>query len=142
MGDLFAVVVVIQQLFMTYRLLTAGPTGFEIAKSYYLNPNVVTMRHMAVKGFICSLPTFVASSSCMVYVQFYKAGRALLAIPVFAVLGLFTLIVCFVNMKHASIFKERYILAKDHEHPLLSHVETMSSRSRSGGFGSFMGVDV
>merc|ERR1719382_476991 len=49
--NLTTVIVLIQQLFMTYRLLTAGPTGFEIAKSYYLNPNIVTMRHMAVKGF-------------------------------------------------------------------------------------------
>merc|ERR1719188_625221 len=135
--DLFAVVVVIQQLFMTYRLLTAGPTGFEIAKSYYLNPNIVTMRHMAVKGFLCSLPTFVMSSGCMVYVQFFKAGTGYLAIPTFLILVVFTLILIFVNCKHASIFKERYVMAKEHEHPLLSHVDAMTSRSRSGMGGSF-----
>merc|ERR1719277_435161 len=43
--NLTTVIVLIQQLFMTYRLLTVGPTGFEVAKSYYLNPNIVTMRH-------------------------------------------------------------------------------------------------
>mmetsp|Transcript_2209 Transcript_2209/g.4941 ORF Transcript_2209/g.4941 Transcript_2209/m.4941 type:complete len:221 (-) Transcript_2209:155-817(-) len=138
--DLFAVIVVVQQLFMTYRLLTAGPSGFEIAKSYYLNPNIVTMRHMAVKGFLCSLPLFVASTGCMVFVVFTKAGNPVLAIPTFALLAIASAALCFVNMKHSSIFKERYMLAKAHEQPLLSHVDAIASRSQSGG--SFLGVDV
>merc|ERR1719436_434110 len=79
--NLATVVVLIQQLFMTFRLLTVGPTGFEAAKSYYLNPNVVTMRHMAVKCFFFSLPLFVASTSCMIWVAFSKSRRQELAIP-------------------------------------------------------------
>jgi len=138
--DLFAVIVVVQQLFMTYRLLTAGPTGFEVAKSYYLNPNMVTMRHLAVKSFLCSLPLFTASTGCMVYVVFSHAHCAHLAIPAFVLLGAGTAALCFVNMKHSSIFKERYMLAKAHEQPLLSHVDSLVSRSKSNP--SFMGVDV
>merc|ERR1719433_2094069 len=80
--DLFAVVVVVQQLFMTYRLLTAGPSGFEIAKSYYLNPNIVSMRHLAVKSFLYSVPLFIASTGCMVFVFFEKYSHFLLALPV------------------------------------------------------------
>merc|ERR1719282_2029264 len=71
--DLFVVIVVVQQLFMTYRLLTAGPTGFEIAKSYYMNINIVTMRHIAVKCFIFSIPILVLATGCMVFVAFDKA---------------------------------------------------------------------
>merc|ERR1719229_1940190 len=79
--DLTTVIVLIQQLFMTFRLLTVGPTGFEIAKSYYLNPNIVTMRHAAVKGFFLSLPLLVLSSSCMVWVSFAESNKRPLAIP-------------------------------------------------------------
>mmetsp|Transcript_91635 Transcript_91635/g.231193 ORF Transcript_91635/g.231193 Transcript_91635/m.231193 type:complete len:227 (-) Transcript_91635:71-751(-) len=133
--NLTTVIVLIQQLFMTYRLLTVGPTGFEVAKSYYLNPNVVSMRHGAVKGFFFSLPLFIASSGCMVWTTFKTSGTQKLAIPVVIVLFLMALLLWFINAKHSSIFKERYNLAKLHEEPLLTHVESVSHRSRGGFFG-------
>mmetsp|Transcript_55823 Transcript_55823/g.180960 ORF Transcript_55823/g.180960 Transcript_55823/m.180960 type:complete len:252 (+) Transcript_55823:121-876(+) len=128
--NLATVIVLIQQLFMTYRLLTCGPTGFEIAKSYYLNPNIVTMRHVVVKGFFCSLPLFVASSSCMVYASFDKNDAKELAYPIVGFLALSSLALWYINVKHQSIFRERYALCKSHEEPLIMHVEQMSQRSR------------
>lgn len=139
--NLTTVIVLIQQLFQTYRLLTVGPTGFEIAKSYYLNPNIVTMRHMAVKGFFFSLPAFVASSSCMVFVSFSATHEEKLSIAVVAMLLIASMLLVFVNMKHTTIFKHTYALARSHQEPLLSHVETVSQSNRSMG-GWFMGLDV
>jgi len=49
--DLITVIVIVQQLFQTYRLITTGATGFDVAKSYYLNPSIVSMRHNSVRGF-------------------------------------------------------------------------------------------
>jgi len=130
--DLFTVIVVVQQLFMTFRLLTTGPTGFEVAKSFYLNPNIVTMRHSAVKGFLFSLPLFAASSCLMVFVKFDKQGNSLLAIPPVAFLLVFSMLLCFVNWKHSHVFLERYMLAKQHSEPLLMHADQMSMRARLG----------
>lgn len=136
--NLTAVVVLIQQLFMTYRLLTAGPTGFEIAKSYYLNANIVTFRHAAVKGFFFSLPLFVASSGCMVWESFDSSGTSELAVPVVIFLGIMACLLCTMNGKHQSIFKAKYNMAKVHDEPLLNHLEQTSQRTH----GAFGGIDV
>jgi len=133
--NLFTVIVVVQQLFMTYRLLTAGPTGFEVAKSFYLESNIVSLRHSAVKAFLFSLPLFVASTCCMIFVAFDTAGTLMLAIPSFLLLGVGAAALMFVNMKHSNIFKERYALAKAHEQPLLSHVNAVTSRNAFQGLG-------
>lgn len=139
--DLFTVIVIISQLFMTYRLLTAGPTGFEIAKSYYLNPNIVTMRHMAVKGFLWSLPVFVASTGCMVLSSFSSPLEEGMAWPLVILILLCSLSLAWVINKHQSIFKERYAVARMHERPLLSAVHP-SSVSQPGGVAQFFGLDV
>lgn len=128
--DIAAVAILIQQLFMTYRLLTVGPTGFEIAKSFYMNRNIVAMRHGAAKVFFYSLPIFLASSSAMVYAHFAQSGQPMLAIPVCSLLLICSIVLWWINQKHASIFKERYNYAKAHEEPLLSHIEDMSKRTR------------
>merc|ERR1719230_2441827 len=48
-ANIIATYVGVAQIYHTYRLETAGPTGFEMATSYYLNPNIVSWRHVAVK---------------------------------------------------------------------------------------------
>lgn len=138
--NLTTVIVVVQQLFMTYRLLTTGPTGFEVAKSYYLNPNITTLRHCTIKLFFFSLPLFVIGSGAMVVVNFSKHPNSEpLAWPIVGFLAIASMVLCWINNKQQTIFKERYQLAKAHEQPLLSHVEGMSSRGRTG---FFTGVDV
>eukprot|EP00425_Heterocapsa_triquetra_P034834 CAMPEP_0195125870 /NCGR_PEP_ID=MMETSP0448-20130528/133826_1 /TAXON_ID=66468 /ORGANISM="Heterocapsa triquestra, Strain CCMP 448" /LENGTH=147 /DNA_ID=CAMNT_0040163535 /DNA_START=21 /DNA_END=464 /DNA_ORIENTATION=+ len=132
--NLFTVVVLLQQMFMTYRLLTTGPTGFEVAKSYYLNPNITTLRHTAIKMFFIALPLFVAGQSCMVIVNFSKSGsetNMALAWPIVVFLILYSLLLCWINNKQQAIFKDRYAMAKHHDQPLLNHLESMSSRNGS-----------
>merc|ERR1712032_1589614 len=123
--DLLTVVVILSQLFQTLRLLTTGATGFEISKSYYLNPNIVAMRHVAARGFFCSLPVFVASTGCMVYVA-YGPDNIAYSMPVIIFLFIMACILSLVNYKHQAIFLERYTLGKVHEEPLMSHLETIA----------------
>jgi len=135
--NLFTVVVLVQQLFLTYRLLTAGPLGFEVAKSYYLNPNIVSMRHTAVKFFYSSLPLFVASSCFMVFQQFDVSGSWPLAVPICVLLAFASVVFYLVNRIHSQVFKESYMLSKAHEQPLMSHIQAVTARS-----SSLFGLDV
>jgi len=139
--NLTTVVVVIQQLFMTYRLLTAGPTGFELAKAYYLNPNVVTMRHAAVKAFFFSLPLFVVSTSCMVWVTFSDSDNPRLAFPVVIFLFFAAGVLFFIHSKHQAVFRKCYHMAKAHEQPLLTAVGALETNSHRTP-GRFFGIDV
>mmetsp|Transcript_63400 Transcript_63400/g.139521 ORF Transcript_63400/g.139521 Transcript_63400/m.139521 type:complete len:128 (-) Transcript_63400:40-423(-) len=122
-------------MFMTYRLVTAGPTGFEMAKSYYLNPNIISMRHMAVRLLVVSLPLFVASTSCMVLVSFGGNENMIvinwLPLPICLMLLLAAFLFAYTNFKHNTIFKEKYTLAKLHSEPLMAHMDAMSTRSRN-----------
>ncbi|CAJ1345516.1 unnamed protein product [Effrenium voratum] len=60
----------VAQMYHTCRLETAGPTGFEIATSYYLNPNIVAWRHFAVRCMIHGLTIFLISTGIRVSVTF------------------------------------------------------------------------
>jgi len=126
--NLIAVIVLIQQLFMTYRLMTAGSTGFEVAKSYYLHPDIVSMRHKAVKGFFLSLPLFLISSTCMVFHSFDKEGLSVLAYPVVGLFILAAMMLWRLNSRNASVFKNSYNSCKAHEEPLLSQLDTFTDK--------------
>merc|ERR1712173_412078 len=62
----------VAQIYHTYRLETAGPTGFEMATSYYLNPNIVCWRHLAIKCMLGSLPLFPVSTGIRIDVNFER----------------------------------------------------------------------
>jgi hypothetical protein len=62
----------IQQVFYTYRLLTAGPSGFEQASLFYLNSTIVTWRHFAMRWMLRGLILYMLGSGCLVGVKFYK----------------------------------------------------------------------
>merc|ERR1712232_1489414 len=68
--NLLATYVGVAQVYHTYRLETAGPTGFEMATSYYLNPNIVAWRHLAIKCMLFSMPMFLVSTGLRVAVNF------------------------------------------------------------------------
>merc|ERR1719218_469888 len=61
-ANIIATYVGVAQIYHTYRLETAGPTGFEMATSYYLNPNIVSFRHLAIKGMLHSLPLYLVAT--------------------------------------------------------------------------------
>jgi len=69
-ANVIATYVGVAQIYHTYRLETAGPTGFEMATSYYLNPNIVAWRHLAVKCMLNSLPLFLVSTGIRIDVNF------------------------------------------------------------------------
>merc|ERR1712099_3759 len=73
-ANILATYVGVAQIYHTYRLETAGPTGFEMATSYYLNPNIVSWRHLAVKCMLNSLPAFLISTGLRVQVNFERAA--------------------------------------------------------------------
>lgn len=141
----------VAQIYLTYRLMTAGPTGFEIASSFYLNPNIAFWRHAAVKQMLVSLPLFLLASAFRIFVRIDKempgatpppstmnarwlsariSGVSLLAIIMFCTWTLMAMLLYYVNCKHLSTFKERYTMAKDMERPLLTQVKMLSERSQ------------
>merc|ERR1712196_699480 len=73
-ANVIATYVGVAQVYHSYRLETAGPTGFEMATSYYLNPNIVSWRHLAVKGMLHSLPLFLISTGMRIAINFDRVA--------------------------------------------------------------------
>lgn len=61
-SNMLSTYVGVAQPFHTYRLMTAGPTGFEMAAAYYLNPEIVYWRHLTIKLMLWSMPLYLLSS--------------------------------------------------------------------------------
>lgn len=139
-ANIIATYVGVAQVYHAYRLETAGPTGFEMASSYYLNPNIVSWRHLAIKCMLHSLPLFLVATGMRIEVNFDRAAEKPLHPPFWAarLIGTFymlmyilmAIVVWYLHQKHTAIFRERYSVAKDREAPYLKHVHTlMSSQS-------------
>lgn len=140
-ANVIATYVGVAQVYHSYRLETAGPTGFEMATSYYLNPNIVSWRHIAVKGMLHSLPLFLISTGLRIAVNFDRAAVApaqpsfwtarllgLFCMAIYIVMGI---VLWYLHQKHTAIFRERYSMAKERETPFLTHVRgMMSSKNR------------
>jgi hypothetical protein len=62
------------QLFFTIRLMTAGPTGFDKAASFYVDRRMWIWRERAIFGVKWSLFTFTLSTGFMLCVKFYTEG--------------------------------------------------------------------
>jgi hypothetical protein len=140
-ANILATYVSVAQIYHSYRLETAGPTGFEMATSYYLNPNIVCWRHVAVKCMLNSLPLFLVSTGIRIEVNFERqAGieppapsqysARCLGFSFMAMYAVMGLIVAYVHQKHMAIFRERYEVAKRKEMPYLKHVHSMMTSHR------------
>lgn len=138
-SNFLCVIIIVQQLFHVSRLVTAGPAGYEISKSYYLNPNVVTLRHCGVRLFFWAIPLYIA---CMAYSVFVKLGVALdeeiepmslyHALPAGIIMILMSIGLYLVIRKHRMTFHERYTLAKEHEKPLMGHIHGLEEVAYRG----------
>merc|ERR1712100_642390 len=73
---LLSLYTICHQLFYTYRLMTVGPTGFEMASMFYLTKSIVMWRHFAIKCLLNGLSLFVLSSGVTLYVKFIKDASA------------------------------------------------------------------
>jgi len=69
---LLSLYVIAHQLFYTYRLMTAGPTGFEQATVFYLTRVITVWRHLAIKCLFNGLWAFMALVGVQLFVKFYK----------------------------------------------------------------------
>lgn len=118
--NLFCVLVITVQYYQTFRLMTCGATGFEIAKSYYLNINIMTMRHLGISAFFYSIILFYLSIAAMLW---HKLNNAVLATPIVGMTVIAAIVTYFAMQKHAAIFVEKYNQSKAHEKPLRRHQE-------------------
>lgn len=119
--NMLATYIGVVQPYHTVRLMTAGPTGFECAVTYYLNRNIVTWRHLSIKYMLLSLPLYISQMGIRLIVKFDRENRAAASLPevtplasrvegiVFCVcmVILAGMLYC-VHDKHFSVFRERY----------------------------------
>jgi len=73
---LLSLYIVAHQLFYTYRLMTAGPSGFDQAAMYYLTRSITMWRHLAIKFLFNGLFFFMILVSIQLMVKFYKDADA------------------------------------------------------------------
>ncbi|CAJ1346591.1 unnamed protein product [Effrenium voratum] len=141
--NIIAAYVGIAQTYHTYRLETAGPTGFEIATSYYLNPNIVAWRHFAVKCMLHGLTIFLISTGIRVSVSFEdltdeekpritKHNARLLGLVTLTFFCIGGFIMHYINGKHQAIFRVNYEHAKESERPYMSTVHDIMHSKRNG----------
>jgi hypothetical protein len=136
--NVIATYIGVAQLYHSYRLETTGPTGFEVATSYYLNPNIVAWRHLAVKGMLNSLPLYLIATGLRIEVNFVKATDITPGITLFEarLIGLFFMAlfaamgvaVYYIHEKHMAVFRDRYNLILTREMPFMQHVHGMMSK--------------
>merc|ERR1711879_634622 len=103
--------------------------GFEIAKSYYLNPNIVSMRHLAVHMFFVGIPVFLAGVGLTIYVKLDGRKNITYSAPVSILLFLAAAVLRYLYVKHRSIFQEKYSFAVEHQEPLLTQLRENNMRS-------------
>lgn len=150
----------VAQVYHTYRLFTAGPTGFETASYYYLHKSIVLWRHLAIKCMLVSLPVFLATSGLRMLFKFDMArvprlGEAdhqvavlppligNVSIPglVFCLLYNFMgVLLLLIHKQHMKVFRDQYaeVLANEKERPLLmrrhqTSLATLHGHRRVGG---------
>eukprot|EP00933_Yihiella_yeosuensis_P071561 TRINITY_DN79773_c0_g1_i1.p1 TRINITY_DN79773_c0_g1~~TRINITY_DN79773_c0_g1_i1.p1 ORF type:complete len:259 (+),score=23.08 TRINITY_DN79773_c0_g1_i1:190-966(+) len=140
--NILATYVGVAQIYHTYRLETAGPTGFEMAASYYLNPNIVAWRHLAVKCMLNSLPVFLISTGMRIAVNFDRMAMdtsgpsrftaRFLGFSFMCIYSLVGWLIYHVHQKHMAIFRDNYDTVKQRETSYLTHVRSMMSNKRTG----------
>jgi len=120
-ANILATYVGVAQPYHTLRLMTAGPTGFECAASYYLNRNIVAWRHGAIKYMLLSIPLYISQMGLRLIVKFDRSNKQSAQpaekTPYASIIEgiIFCICMCFlaamlysVHTKHFAIFRDRY----------------------------------
>lgn len=76
---LLSLYIIAQQLFYTYRLMTAGSLGFDIAAVFYLTRTITWWRHLAIKFLFNGLLKFLVFVGLQLFVKFFKDADAKMA---------------------------------------------------------------
>lgn len=129
--NLFTVVVVTQQIFQTYRLMTASAVGFDFAKSYYLSPRVTFHRHTAIRAFFYSLPLFLLSMTCKVWAHLHTEAKVACWVDA-GILVFSAALLLYVYQDHRNIFSEKYAMMMNHQQPLLTHMTDLAGEHAQG----------
>jgi hypothetical protein len=119
--NMLATYVGVAQPYHTIRLMTAGPTGFDTAATYYLNRNIVTFRHMAIRCMLLSLPLYIFQMAIRLVVKFDRQTIASPKMPqttpiesriegiaFCVIMCLFAAGLWWIHLKHFAIFRDRY----------------------------------
>jgi hypothetical protein len=119
--NMIATYVGVAQPYHTMRLMTSGPTGFEAATSYYLNRNIVTWRHFAIKYMLLSLPLYIVQMGLRLVVKFDRGNKDSPDLPdnaafdddmkgIFlgSLLSLIGITLLCIHWTHFAVFRERY----------------------------------
>jgi len=69
---LLSLYIIAQQLFYTYRLMTAGSLGFDLAAVFYLTRTITMWRHLAIKLLFNGMLKFLILVGIQLFVTFYK----------------------------------------------------------------------
>lgn len=130
-SNMLATYIGVAQPYHTIRLMTAGPTGFDAAASYYLNRNIVSWRHIAIKGMLQSLPIYILQMGLRLMVKFDRETENAPALPsvtprhsmiqgiIFCCIMQFLAIgLLWVHLKHFNIFRERYEVMTEMTKPM------------------------
>jgi len=133
--NLFCVLIVTTQYYQIFRLMTSGPTGFEMSKSYYLNQNIMTLRHLSTSSFFYSIPIFILSIACMLWTKLRKGHTYLMAIPIVSMEVAAALFLFIAIKKHGDIFREKYAFLKKHERPLAVHTQSVHLSAHTAMWG-------
>jgi len=156
-ANILATYVSVAQIYHTYRLMTAGATGFDNAKLYYLNPDITFYRHLSIKSMLNSMWLFVFASGIRLWVKFSKEcvssptwistaqeeiapdpgtqprfqGFTILGLVVCSVYLFLAFTVWMVHRKHVMVFRERYRQLHISEEPLLAASMEMAKHRQS-----------
>jgi hypothetical protein len=160
-ANVMAMYVGVAQIYHTIRLMTAGPTGFEQAKLYYLNPNLCFYRHVAIRLMLNGLWLFMIGGGLRMWVKFSKDATGggprwvektpeeppsdPLTQPNFEGLTFIGLTMCvwfifmgvslfYMHIKHVAVFRERYNKMNEGVEPFLSTVAMVSARGRGTAY--------
>lgn len=73
---LLSLYIIAQQLFYSYRLMTAGSLGFDLAAVFYLTRTITMWRHLAIKMLYNGMLKFLILVAIQLFVAFYKDAAA------------------------------------------------------------------
>jgi hypothetical protein len=139
--NIIATYVGVAQPYHTIRLLTSGPTGFEAAASYYLNKNIVTWRHFAIKYMLISLPLYITQMGLRLVVKFDRGNKddsapdgewapqysRMQGIFFGSVLIFMGIILYCVHHMHFEVFRERHRMMVEPNHKMSAFVAGLSN---------------
>lgn len=149
-SNILAMYIGVAQPYHTLRLMTAGPTGFDAAVSYYLNRNIVSWRHLAIKSMLQSIPLYIFQMGLRLMVKFDRETEKDPALPAVTpthsliqglVFCLIMQVLAFtllrVHARHVDIFRERYDVMTEAIKPMQTFMhQQMMPRSYAAATGN------